>query len=553
MTEVRAGPYPSLSEVAAVSAQAALDSEIIIVGSGAAGTAAALQLARLGLRPLMLDVGIRPQENAPRAEGNLYEWRQQHDSFDLQIGDDFRGLSDVITGETGIAKLNAPNAAFVVQDAVALSPVDATDFDAIQSFAFGGLANAWGAGLYRFVDADLEGFPIRAADLDPYADVLTREIGISGADDDLTPFFGAARDLLPPLRLSHNAAQVLARYQRVRRRLWARGIFLGRPRVGALSLPYDGRPAVDYSNTEFWQEQPYLYTPALTLKKLIAAGQLDYRSGLLVQRWEELSDRAVVHATVLSTGEPVQFSCKTVVLAAGAIATAKIVLRSAGDYTTALQLLENPAVQIPFVLPNSIGRGLDTHCFGLTQFNLIWQPSTYGCTAQGSILEITSPMRAEFYGRFPLSARANLALVRELLPAMLVMQLFFPAAIQPPARFTLQQSGRLRIHGSPNAIDLPKLKPLLAAMRSLGMWTHSLLIYKPQTGHAIHYAGTLPMRESPERYECYPDGRLAGSARVYIADSACFSALPAKNMSFGMMCNAMRVAEAAARRLAAGR
>ncbi len=520
---------------------------IIIVGSGAAGTAAALQLARLGLRPLMLDVGVRPKENAPRAEGNLYEWRRHHDSFDLHIGDDWRGVSDVITGETGIAKLNAPNAAFVTQDAVALSPVDATDFDAIQSFAFGGLANAWGAGLYRFVDADLEGFPIRAADLDPYADILTREIGISGADDDLTSFFGDASGLLPPLRLSHNAAQVLARYQRVRHRLRERGIFLGRPRVGALSVPYDGRPAADYSNTEFWQDQPYLYTPALTLRKLIAAGQLDYRPGLLVQRWEELPDGVILHAIVLSSGEAVQFACKAVVLAAGAIGTAKIVLRSVGDYATVLPLLENPAVQIPFVLPSSIGRRLDTHCFGLTQLNLIWQPSTYGCTAQGSILEITSPMRAEFYGRFPLSARANLALVREMLPAMLVMQLFFPGAIQPAARLSLLQNGRLSIQGHANVVEVRRLAPLCSAMRSLGMWTHPFLIYKPQTGHAIHYAGTLPMRASPGRYECHPDGRLAGSQRVYVADSACFSALPAKNMSFGMMCNAMRVAEAAAR------
>lgn len=524
-----------------------VEREIIIVGSGAAGTAAALQLARLGLRPLMLDVGIRPRENAPRAEGNLYEWHKHHDSFELHIGDDLHGLSDLLTGEAGIAKLNAPNAAFVVQDAVALSPIDATDFDAIQSFAFGGLANAWGAGLYRFVDADLEGFPIRAADLAPYADVLTREIGISGADDDLTPFFGDASGLLPPLRLSHNAAQVLARYQRARHKLRERGIFLGRPRVGALSVPYDSRPAVDYSNTEFWQDQPYLYTPALTLKKLIASGHLDYRPGVMVQRWEELPDRIVLHAIVLSTGEPVQFSCGAVVLAAGAIGTAKIVLCSAKDYATALRLLENPAVQIPFVLPTSIGRCLDTHCFGLTQLNLIWQPSTYGCTAQGSILEITSPMRAEFYGRFPLAARANLTLVREMLPAMLVMQLFFPGAIQPAAQLSLLQNGRLSIRGHPNVLGVRKLAPLLAAMRSLGMWTHALLIYKPKTGHAIHYAGTLPMHESPGRYECYPDGRLAGSKRVYIADSACFSALPAKNMSFGMMCNAMRVAEAAAR------
>lgn len=527
--------------------------EIIIVGSGAAGAAAALQLARMGLRPVLLDVGITPREDGPRAEGNLYEWRQRHDSFDLQIGPDFRGVSDLFTEEPGIAKLNAPNAAYVVQDAPAFSPIDATDFDAIQSFALGGLGNAWGAGLYRFVAADLAGFPIRAADLDPYGDVLTREIGISGADDDLTPFFGGPAALLPPLNPSYNAAAVLARYGRRRERLNGRGLFLGRPRIAALSAPYDGRPPVDYSNTEFWQDQPYLYTPAMTLKKLIAAGQIDYRPGILVHSWSETPGGVIVHGREVATDAPIDLAGKAVLLAAGAVGTSKIVLASAGDDATALPLLENPAVQIPFVLPGSIGRALDAHCFGLTQLNLIWQASAFGCTAQGSFLEITSPMRAEFFGRFPLSARANLALVKQMLPAMLLMQLFFPAQIQPPARLSLAPDGRLRIAGHPNPIDLRSLGELLSAMRSLGLWTLPMLIVKPITGHAIHYAGTLPMAAAPGRYECHPDGRLAGASRVYVADSACFSGLPAKNMSFGMMCNAMRVAEAAARAPESGR
>jgi hypothetical protein len=34
---------------------------------------------------------------------------------------------------------------------------------------------------------------------------------------------------------------------------------------------------------------------------------------------------------------------------------------------------------------------------------------------QGSLLELTAPLRSEFFSRFPLSARANLALIRHLL------------------------------------------------------------------------------------------------------------------------------------------
>lgn len=523
-----------------------MTARVIIVGAGAAAAAAAFQLSRMGVIPLMLDVGRVPDAGA-RADGNLYEWRDRNDSFDLHIGRDFAGVRDILTGESGVAKLNAPNSRYVVRDAERLSPIHAAHFDAIQSFALGGLGNAWGAGLYRFVDADLAGFPIRAADLDPYADALTREIGIGGAGDDLTPYFGSAEGLLPPLRLSRNAGQVYESYKRRRQGLREAGIAMGRPRVAALSQAHDGRAACDYSNTEFWQDQPYLYTPALTLRKLIDAGRLDYRPGWLVETYAEDAKGVTVRARAADGEETRTFEGDILLLAAGAIGTTKIVLRSAGDTSTALRLLENPAVQIPFVIPAAIGRKLDTHTFGLTQLNLVWTNAPGGCLAQGSLLEITSPMRAEFFGRFPLSARANLGLVKAMLPAMLVMQLFFPAATQGPATLSLRPNGRLSIEGRPNAVDARSLGPLLGPLRSLGLWTHGLLIYKPKTGHAIHYAGTLPMRKRPGRYECHADGRLGGAQRVYVADSASFSDLPAKNMSFGMMTAAMRVAELAVR------
>jgi choline dehydrogenase-like flavoprotein len=520
----------------------------IIIGSGAAGTAAALALARLGIRPIMVDVGHTDAGAGPRVAGNLYDYRQQHDSFDLFIGAEFQGVRDVLQDEVGVAKLNAPNMAFITRDAESLAPVETIDFDPIQSFALGGLGNGWGAGLYRFTDDDLAGFPIRAADLAPHFDALTAEIGISGADDDLTPYFGETAGLQPPLRLSYNAEKVYASYGRKRGALARRGVALGRPRLGVLSVEKDGRAACDYSNTEFWQDAPYLYTPAVTLKRLIAAGQVDYRPGLLAHSWTETADGVTVCATDIRTGQSVQVKGGALLLAAGAIGTSKLALASARDDETALPLLENPAVQIPFVLPTSIGRALETHAFGLTQLNLIWESEAFGCRAQGSFLELTSPLRAEFFGRFPLSARANLGLVRDLLPAMLLLQLFLPGAAQPPARLSLREGGVLRIAGHPNAVEVKKLGGLLSVLRSLGLWTLPMLIQKPVTGHAIHYAGTLPMVEAPARYQCDPTGRLSGSHRVYVADSACFSALPAKNMSFGMMANAMRIATAAARR-----
>ncbi len=521
--------------------------DVIIIGAGAAASAAAFELALRGIRPVMLDVGHQDEDPTPRVTGNLYDFRAQHDSFDLHIGRDYRGLAGVVTGEPTIAKLQAPHMAYVTRDAATLGPLDQHAFQAIQSFACGGLGNAWGAGLYRWIPADLQDFPLALAALEPFFDKLTREIGISGADDDLTEFFGDPRGLQPPLELSHNARRVWQAYGHQRRSLHARRIYLGRPRAGVLSAPHDNRPACDYSNLEFWQAQPYLFTPARLLRKLIAMGQLDYRPGLLVLRWQEEAEGVTVTARRVATGEEVQIRGQRLLLAAGAINSARLALQSSHDTATCLPLLENPILQIPLVLPASIGRRLDTHAFGLVQLNLVWEAAAWQTLLQGSLIELTAPLRSEFYGRFPLAARANLTLVKQFLPAMLMLQLYFPAWAQPPARLSLQADGRLNITGAAFQPDYPQLAPLLAALRRLGLWTHPALIQQPITGHAIHYAGTLPMRATPGPYQSHPDGRLAGAQRVYVADSASFSNLSAKNMSLGMMANAMRIAAEATR------
>jgi choline dehydrogenase-like flavoprotein len=264
-----------------------------------------------------------------------------------------------------------------------------------------------------------------------------------------------------------------------------------------------------------------------------------------VRSFVERDGGVAVRATDVSTGDSVEHHGRVLLLAAGAINTARIVLQSFADHRTPLPLLENTAIQVPFVLPSCLGQALETDAFGLVQLNLIWESHTFGALCQGSLMEITSPLRAEFFASLPYAARDNLALIRHLLPAMLVMQLYLPDTGERPSRLSLKEDSRLRIAGHPNTLALEPARPLFRFMRRLGAWTHPSLVVRVPTGHAIHYAGTLPMQREPGRYQCAPDGRLQGTRSVYVCDSASFTRLPAKNMSFGMMANAMRVAAAA--------
>jgi choline dehydrogenase-like flavoprotein len=167
--------------------------DAIVVGSGPAGTFAAYSLR--GKNVLVLDVGYQPPP-VTDLDGNLFKLRQSKaDLFRPLIGENFESLHN-LHRRTISLKLKAPFLSYIVKDSETFAPTSSSSFEAVSSFAQGGLANAWGAGVYRFTDSDLREFPVRAVDLKPFYDELTTHIGVCGAADDLVPYFGECAGLL---------------------------------------------------------------------------------------------------------------------------------------------------------------------------------------------------------------------------------------------------------------------------------------------------------------------------------------------------------------------
>ena len=154
-----------------------------MVGSGPGAAFAAYGLR--GKRVLMLDAGF--DAPPPALEGNVYQLRRgPADLFPQLIGENFQSLHNL--HQTPISlKLKAPQADYIVQGWRELTPIVSQAFEGVLSLSKGGLANGWGAGVYRFTDSDLRGFPVCQAELRPFYDEITRLIGVSGANDDLEP------------------------------------------------------------------------------------------------------------------------------------------------------------------------------------------------------------------------------------------------------------------------------------------------------------------------------------------------------------------------------
>lgn len=517
--------------------------DVIIVGSGPAGVMAAWSLR--GKSVLVLDVGRQPLSPSNDLSGNLYEERRrQADLFDFLIGEHFESLHN-IHNEPVSLKLKAPLMKYVIEGGGSLSPVRSRNFDAVMSFSAGGLANAWGAGVFRFTPRDLDGFPITRAELDPFYDQLTRHVGVSGANDDLAPWFGTDAELQPPIDLSRFASDLLAGYQRRRSLFAGRGVAIGYARSAVLTRPHRGRQPYGYGNYEFFRpHDPAVYNPAYTLRELIEANQIRYEPEHLVLRYTETQAGVEVTARNLVTGAQQAFEGRALILAAGALNSAKVVLESNRDYESRLPLLDNPMARLPLFRLSRIGQKLDARDSSIAQLILLHE--FQGAVLQGSLYGAAGPLRSDILFELPLSISANAAWVRRLAVATGMLMMFYPAEPHPENYLRLGADGTLELnYGQPAAGGPPRgaaEASLISAFRKIGFYTSVRLCQYPPMGSSIHYAGTLPMRESPEPYQLYEDGRLHGTRGVYVADGACFPRLPAKNLTFTIMANAMRIA-----------
>ena len=189
-----------------------------------------------------------------------------------------------------------------------------------------------------------------------------------------------------------------------------------------------------------------------------------------------------------------------------------------------------------------IGSPFPTNHFVGGELVLLYQAQNNIRPIQGTLYSLGGPLRTDLMREFPLSLRGNIAATKYLVPALLMLQLFYPDAPNPDSYLRLEESGALTI--ARKSARPPAVEDTLAShLRRMGYLSLSRWSVRPPAGSSIHYAGTLPMRDSPRhRYETDRNGKLFGTNAIFIADASCFPNLPAKNHSFTLMANACRVA-----------
>jgi len=515
--------------------------DVIIVGSGPAGTSAAYPLVKAGLKVLMVDAQAdtaspvlpsRPFLDARANDEHQWKWL---------IGENFHALNQL---DAVSPKLKTPTHAHVFEGFSASNHIETDNFIGIGSLATGGLSNAWGCGVAALGASDFAGLSFSHSEMQASYETVARRIGISGrADDDLSSYFGLDEWSQPPLPLDTLHQRLLDQYTRRHAAFHEHGFRLGRSRVAVLSQPMDERKACDLSGNCLWGcHNQALYSASQELQKLKQYPGFQHVQDFLV---EDLLEQEGSWA-IIDRRSARRLRATRLLLAAGTLASTRLALKAL-NHRDSIPLLSSPTAAFLLWLPKMLGTPR-TSTFGLGQLSFALQLSS-STTAFGSTFSTTGLPMSEFVSRIPLSKRYSIELLRNLLSACVVGNIFLPGQLSNNTA-VLRADGSLHIHGQVRP-ELPGLMQTAETKLRRFYWTLGALLMPMsftvgRPGADIHYAGTLPMRSMPKIGQTDRLGEIAGLGGVHIVDGACLPSLTEKSHTLTLMANADRIARSLA-------
>jgi len=198
-------------------------------------------------------------------------------------------------------------------------------------------------------------------------------------------------------------------------------------------------------------------------------------------------------------------------------------------------------------LPTQIGNSNKKNGFAMGQlsFRITDNNSPEGYCF-GSILPAISILPSEFIRRIPLGYPISRKLNKMLQPSLLLGNCFMSGSYSKNV-ISIARSGSIQIKGGYSDAIYQTLKDLKRRISVvMGYYKTAMLPFSFQLampGEDIHYAGSLPMKASPQIYETLPNCEVSGLPGVYAVDGSALTSLPSKSHTLTIMANADRIAK----------
>ncbi len=535
---------------------------VLVVGSGASGVHFALSLLKKGYLVSMLDVGwekpagANPNDSFKSLKANL------DDPAAYFLGNEFEALvlpslqGDYVTKYYGFP----PSKNHVFTQAAGFD-YRSTGFVPLLSFAQGGLAEAWTGGAYPFNDHDLKEYPFKYSDIEPFYSEVARRIGLIGANDDMARFFPLHGNLLEPLLLDENSQLLVAEYHKNKTFINDRlQCYLGRSRVTTQSIDSIERKGCTYCGRCLWGcPSESLYTPSITLRECSRYPNFNYIPGMYVNHFRYGSDGRVVTVVAESVHDRsiVEYQADRYALAAGTMSSSKIYLdsiyRHTGQIVKLTGLMDNRQILIPFVNLKMMGRSYNPQSYQYHQLAIgLENPNKPEEYLHGQITTLKTALVHPVIQNLPFDTRTSISVFRNLRSGLGVVNLNLFDRRREDNYLSLQVDNqnnqtKLVINYSPTQEEPEIIQDAVRRTKKL-LWRLKCIVppgvmqIRPM-GASVHYSGVMPMSDIPAQHRMNKYCQSFDFNNLYIVDGSGMPFLPAKNITFTLMANAVRVAE----------
>ena len=512
-------------------------------------------LLEAGRKVLVLDVGEREdyyRKIIPEEDfiGIRTSDPTQHQYF---LGKDFEGIP---WGELDHSL--TPPRQYMINLAEKLLWFESNTFNRMESLSYGGLGSGWGAGCALYPENDLRKMGLPATEMSRAYNIIAKRIGVAAQRDDVSPFCSENLEIAQkPLRMDSSISALFEAYLKKKERLNTKGIFVGKTPMAVLTeRGIHNRKITAYDDMEFWADHNMaVYRSWMTADYLKSFSNYRYKSGFLVLRFKEEKNLVQVIALDIKSGSFVKFYTKTLILSAGVLGTARIVIRSL-DEKKRLPILTNPYALVPTIHLRRLGKKLDRFKTSLGQLELFYDRNGNAeDVSMVSFYTYRSLLLFKLVKEVPINMRDALKLMQILVSSLVIGTINHPDSYSSKKYLYLKPcpdsptADKLVIHyeledGQKKHIARKERK-LLKVFLSLGLLPLKKQNLKP--GSVIHYAGSLSKFTNDGFFSLTPDGRIRNLKRVYVTDGSGFGYLPANGVSFTLMANAHRIAEKLAR------
>jgi hypothetical protein len=275
-------------------------------------------------------------------------------------------------------------------------------------------------------------------------------------------------------------------------------------------------------------------------------------------KWNSKSCVTRVVAESLEDKESYEFEVDQLVLAAGTLSSSKIFLdsiyKSTGKIVKLKGLMDNRQVLIPFVNLKMIGERYNPETYQYHQVAMGIKNDNPLNYIHAQITTLKTALIHPIIQNIPFDLKTSTSIFRNIRAALGVINVNFADRRREHNYLTLKcnadsSHSSLMIHYKPSLDEKEILKDTIRKIKkaffNLGCLVPPGVTHIRPMGASVHYSGTIPMSKKNESLTVSDYCQSHDFTNLFIVDGTTFPFLPAKQLTFTLMANAVRVAATA--------